>query len=608
MRGSTAASDLDSVALTHERWREGFLRIVLWGACALGLAAAVVSVADSVRNGQIALVWTYGAAWVLLLAAAALRLPYRLRAGVFLALIYALGVSGLVENGMRGDARMFFLAASLMTALLFDPAAGFAVMGLSLLTIGGLAPFAITGRFRLLSKVTVAGDLGLWLSSTLDLLAVGTALLIGLTLFLREFGSARERIRAVVTDLERERSHLRESEERYRSIFHRSPVSLWEQDISGLRAELRTLRAHGVTDMARYLEENPGFVARAVRSIVVLDVNDATLRLYGVEERDELLGPLDATLEPSALADFRDQIIAISEGRSRFERESTARTPGGETLHILTSCSIPAPEDEHQRMLVNVFDIGERKRAEVRRLALEEELHRAQRMESIGRFAGSIAHDVNNLLSPILGCAQMLLEDSGPSDPRREDLQQIAGAATRARDLTRQLLAFGRKQDLQLRVVDLREVLDGFMKILRRSIREDIRIETRVGERPSWVMADTGQIEQVLMNLAVNAQDAMEGGGSLLISLAEDSQSSEVLLRVTDSGHGMDRATRERIFEPFFTTKKPGKGTGLGLATVYGIVAQHGGIIGVDSEPGRGCTFTLRLPRAEGRAAVPESP
>ena len=352
---SQTPDSLVSASFSQERWRNSFLKLVLRGGCVLGLAAAVFSIVDLVRNGQLLLAGIYEAACVLLVAITVFRLPYWLRAGIFLFLLYALGISGLLENGMRGDARLFFIFVSIMTTLLVDPRAGMAALGFCLLTISAFAPFALTGRFHLLSKVTTAGNLDLWIASSLDLLVIGAATLIGLTLLLREFWASKSRIEKVVGDL---------AQERYRTIFHHSPVSLWEEDISELRAEIRALKERGVEDLAQYLEKSPDFVERAVRAIRVVDVNDATLRLQGAETKEQLLGPLGRTLEPSALSAHKEQILAIVEGRRLHERESTATTLKRDLLHVLISCSIPEENDQYQHMLVNVFDISERKRAE----------------------------------------------------------------------------------------------------------------------------------------------------------------------------------------------------------------------------------------------------
>ncbi len=241
--------------------------------------------------------------------------------------------------------------------------------------------------------------------------------------------------------------------------------------------------------------------------------------------------------------------------------------------------------------------------AEKEREALQHQLGQAQKMESIGRLAGGVAHDLNNLLSPILGYGEMLLEDAGKHDPRRASLKEIVAAGMRARDLVRQLLAFSRKQALEFRSLDLNALLQNFENLLRRTIREDVALRLILAPSLPAVTGDAGQLEQVVMNLAVNAQDAMPGGGELIIETrridpdhADGAAGSWVLLAVRDTGCGMTPEVRERIFEPFYTTKGKEEGTGLGLATVYGIVKQHGGRIRAHSEPGLGATFDIRLP------------
>ena len=256
-------------------------------------------------------------------------------------------------------------------------------------------------------------------------------------------------------------------------------------------------------------------------------------------------------------------------------------------------------------IIVTVQDISERKR-------LLDQLLQAQRVESIGHLAGSIAHDFNNLLSPILGYSEILLAELAPEDPRADDITQIKMAAERGRNLTRQLLAFGRKQMLEVKKVDLRGILTGFEKILRRTIREDIVLEIKLPMEPAMIEVDVTQIEMILMNLAVNAVDAMPDGGKITITVSEtllDGDSIQVRpgtipgryveLSFSDTGVGMDEKTANRVFEPFFTTKEQGKGTGLGLSTVYGIVQQHKGNIRVHSEMDTGTTFHVYLPKIE---------
>jgi len=244
--------------------------------------------------------------------------------------------------------------------------------------------------------------------------------------------------------------------------------------------------------------------------------------------------------------------------------------------------------------------------------SLKEQLLLAQKMESIGRLSGGIAHDLNNLLTPIMGYGDLILGELSQEDERREDVQEILRAAVRARDLVRQLLAFGRQQTMEFQAIDLNRMVEGFQSLLERTIRADIEIRYLPGPTNPSIRGDRGQLEQVIMNLAVNAQDAMPEGGVLTIETTEmelDGESAMshagvraghyAMLSVSDTGEGMDAETRSKIFEPFFTTKERGRGTGLGLATVYGIVRQHEGNVWVYSEPEQGSTFKCFLPLAD---------
>ncbi|WP_462325082.1 PAS domain-containing hybrid sensor histidine kinase/response regulator [Desulfoplanes sp.] len=260
-------------------------------------------------------------------------------------------------------------------------------------------------------------------------------------------------------------------------------------------------------------------------------------------------------------------------------------------------------------ILSQVEDITAQKEAEKENKQLEMQIRQAQKLESIGRLAGGVAHDLNNLLSPILGYSEIVLADTSINDPRFESVEQIVTAGERARDLVHQLLTFSRKQPQSIVPVDLNDLLVRFWGLLKRTIREDIHIQMELGPDLPPVEGDIGHLEQVVMNLAVNAQDAMDAGGELVVTTRSRILESGdvaghkgigpggyVLLEVRDTGHGMDGDTLDHIFEPFYTTKQKDKGTGLGLATVYGIVKQHGGEVRVESMPGQGTTFYVSLP------------
>jgi two-component system cell cycle sensor histidine kinase/response regulator CckA len=256
-----------------------------------------------------------------------------------------------------------------------------------------------------------------------------------------------------------------------------------------------------------------------------------------------------------------------------------------------------------------IRDITERKQLNAENERLTDQFHQAQKMESIGLLAGGIAHDFNNLLMPIIGYAELAMLNLAPNNQLRVNLKQIIAAGERAARLTRQILAFSRKQALEMQSLDLNQLISEFEPMLRRLIGEDIDLQTQLATDLPSINADEGQFEQVLLNLVVNARDALPEGGTLVIEttavVLDDAYVSKhfrvqpgpyIMLTVTDTGHGMSPSTQQRIFEPFFTTKARGLGTGLGLATVFGIVKQHQGDIWVYSEPGQGTAFNIYLP------------
>jgi PAS domain S-box-containing protein len=310
-----------------------------------------------------------------------------------------------------------------------------------------------------------------------------------------------------------------------------------------------------------------------------------------------------------------DTVQAAVSRRQTFQIEYRIRARSGDVKWVWEQGV--GIHDSHGALLALegiIHDITERRGAEVERENMEQQMRAAQRMEAVGRLAGGVAHDFNNVLTVIQSYAGFLRSELRDGDPMRDDLDVIVDAAERAARLTAQLLAFSRKQVQQLAVADLNQVVGEVDKMLRRLIGEDIDLVANLRPDLWHVKVDLTQVEQILMNLAVNARDAMPDGGKLTIETANVELDAAygaaknaqippgdyVMLAVTDTGIGMDAATRAEIFEPFFTTKPLGKGTGLGLSTVYGIVKQSGGYIWVYSEPGAGSSFKIYLPRIEG--------
>ena len=337
------------------------------------------------------------------------------------------------------------------------------------------------------------------------------------------------------------------------------------------------------------------------------DVNPALITMLGYDSAEEVLAldpKSDVFLDPSEQA----RVMGEFQRGARLDNVEVRwkRKDGSAVTVRLSGRVVNSPEETAEVVEIIAEDITERR-------VLENQFRQAQKMEAVGRLAGGVAHDFNNLLMVISGYAEVLLEHTRKSNPLYPKIEAIHQATDRATALTRQLLAFSRKQLLELKVVDLNIIVEDMERLLRPLIGENIELQTQLAPDLGRTRADAGQIEQVLMNLVVNSKDAMPNGGKITLRSTNAKLNNEdvrreysyiqpglyVVLSVTDSGEGMDKETQQRIFEPFFTTKEKGKGTGLGLSTVYGIIKQSGGYVLVESEPRRGTTFRIYLPRVE---------
>jgi PAS domain S-box-containing protein len=369
------------------------------------------------------------------------------------------------------------------------------------------------------------------------------------------------------------RQRLEEVEDRYYRLFQRLPLGLYR-----------------TTPQGEILDANPALL----RMLGYADL--ASLR--GSHAQGVFLDPADRERELSILD--RDGVVFGFETRWR-------RNDGKEVWVQDTATAVRGADGALAYFEGAVEDIHDRK-------SLEAQFLQAQKMETVGQLAGGIAHDFNNLLVVVCGYSELVLDAMADDNPARAEILEILRAGQRASALTRQLLALSRRQVLEMRLLNLNSVMDGFCKMLRRILGEDVALELKLAAELDPVLADSGQMEQVLVNLAINARDAMPTGGTLIIEtsnvsieLTEGSAPARaVMLSISDTGCGMSPEVASRMFEPFFTTKPQGKGTGLGLATVYGIVKQCNGEIRVQSAPDKGTTIRIYLPPADRSALGPE--
>lgn len=548
-------------------WRISLLDVIMRTGLILGVLVCVPSVIMAMRAGLTGVIVIDLLAIAVLAALIVLkRLPFTTRAAVFCLILYALGTGLLIWVG--AISQIFLLGFSILTALLLGTRAGLAATVLSTVTLllVGLWGWAAPEMFM----ITESQGRGGWITVTLNFALIATLLILAIGIVISAMEAALRQEILARSSFEQQRAVLR-------TLIDAMPDVVFTKDLNG-RFEL---------------------------------ANRAACEQFDKQSEDQLIGLSANDIFPSEFAAERDAEDArVLAGNPLLNFEAFRVRPDGSVRWFLV---IKVPLRNAQGEITGLVgisrDITDRKLAEVQRSQLQQELQQSQKMEAVGQLAGGIAHDFNNLLTIITGHSGLLLALPDISPEVQESVGEISDAADRAAALTRQLLAFSRQALTQPEVVDVNAVVLDTSKLLRRLIGEDISLSTTLDSRVAAVRADPSQLNQILMNLALNARDAMPTGGTLSIETGNVeidhgftgmhlsvTPGPYVMLRITDSGTGMTPDVLSRIFEPFYTTKGVGKGTGLGLSMVFGIVQQSSGGIHVHSEPGQGSTFRIYLP------------
>ena len=404
---------------------------------------------------------------------------------------------------------------------------------------------------------------------------------------------------------------LQESEEYHRDLFENSPTALYLQDFTAIEEQVKGLKAAGVSDLGSYLRANPEVAFQLSGAVAFTSVNQAAVDLYKAGSKRNLLGSLDQVIIKGDSQHFIDQVVTFTNGEDSWEGEARNYNFQKEIINIIIKKGvINRQENGISKVLVSINDVTELHKVHKSKELLRTQLHQAQKMESIGTLAGGIAHNFNNLLMGIQGNASMVLLDIDSSNPRHKNLKYIEKLVENGAKLTAQLIGYAREGSYEVKPTSLNQLIKETSDTFGMT-KKEILIHQELSEKLYGIKADQGQIEQVLLNLYVNAADAMPEGGDLFLKtinvtdkditgkLYKVQPGNYVFLSVRDTGGGMDKETRERIFEPFFTTKGLASGTGLGMASAYGTIKGHGGYIDVDSEKGKGTTFSIYLPATE---------
>jgi len=417
----------------------------------------------------------------------------------------------------------------------------------------------------------------------------------------RQLIAVNEELRKEIIEHKRADAELRESEQRYRHIFQTAGVSIWEEDFSQVTAAIDDLKAQGVRDFSQYIAAHPEFIQQAISMVKIIDVNDATVKLFEAQSKDELLVSLHKIFLPEAEEVFAGELIAIAEGRTSFESETILQTLKGGKLTVLFTITFPPQPAKLNSVLVRIMDITERKRADEALHKTQAELAHVTRVATLGELTASIAHEVNQPLAAIVtkgnACLRWLAGDSPNLDEARETARRIIRDGNRAGDVIGRIRTLLRKTGTEKELLDMNQAVREVVALAEGEVRRNgVALRTELtGDLPP-ILGDRVELEQVVLNLIMNAIEAMSAIGDRPRELVVRTQSGEVdqvCVTVQDSGIGLDPQSMGRIFDAFYTTKS--QGMGMGLAISRSIVENHGGQLWAVPNEGPGATFQFTL-------------
>ena len=417
----------------------------------------------------------------------------------------------------------------------------------------------------------------------------------------RQLIAVNEELRKEIIEHKRADAELRESEQRYRHIFQTAGVSIWEEDFSQVTAAIDDLKAQGVRDFSQYIAAHPEFIQQAISMVKIIDVNDATVKLFEARSKDELLVSLHKIFLPKTEEVFAGELIAIAEGRTSFESETILQTLKGAKLTVLFTITFPPQPAKLNSVLVSIMDITERKRADEALHKTQAELAHVTRVATLGELTASIAHEVNQPLAAIVtngnACLRWLAGDSPNLDEARETARRIIRDGNRAGDVIGRIRTLLRKTGTEKELLDMNQAIREVVALAEGEVRRNgVALRTELtGDLPP-ILGDRVELEQVVLNLIMNAIEAMSAIGDRPRELVVRTQSGEVdqvCVTVQDSGIGLDPQSMGRIFDAFYTTKS--QGMGMGLAISRSIVENHGGQLWAVPNEGPGATFQFAL-------------